>query len=228
MNRELFKVREHELANDVLHYFATLGIAGAPVVDAQCKLIGFVSWRDLFAAPQGDRVGEHMSAPVDTIAPDALIQQAARRLCDDDRHHMIVVDDNDNAIGFVGSLDILRGLTGEPVRHPSAFPHWDPELGLPWTNEERLDIETTGRVAPEGPGLFVLIRPRPGDADEIVWSEATVDVRKRLLEFLTEPLSSPPHLADLIEHRQLWFRAAHAPSLTALETAIDRRPRAAR
>lgn len=221
MNRELFKVREHELASDVLHYFVTLGIGGAPVVDAHDKLIGFVSWRDLFAGGGEEHVGGRMTAPVDSVATDTLISQAARRLCDDNRHHLIVVDDDGKPIGFVGSLDVLRGLTGEPVRHPSAFPHWDPTIGLPWTNEERLEVETATRVAPAGPGLFVLIRPNVGAPNETVWSEASVDVKERLLELLTTPLAAPPHLAHLIERRQLWFRAAHAPSVRALGKAIQ-------
>ena len=228
MNRELFKVREHELASDVLHYFVALGITGAPVVDAHDKLIGFISWRDLLVRAQEDRVGGRMTAQVDIVVADTLISHAARRLCDDDRHHLIVVDDDAKPIGFVGSLDVLRGLTGEPVRHPSAFPHWDPSLGLPWTDQERLDIETASRVAPDGPGLFVLIRPNAGAPDETVWSEASVDVKERLLELLTTPLAAPPHLAHLLERRQLWFRAANAPSVRALEAAIDSRPHAAK
>jgi predicted transcriptional regulator len=80
MNRELFKVREQELASDVLHYFVALGIAGAPVVDAHDKLIGFVSWRDLFVGAKEDRVGGRMTAPVDSVVTDTLISHAARRL----------------------------------------------------------------------------------------------------------------------------------------------------
>jgi hypothetical protein len=67
----------------------------------------------------------------------------------------------------------------------------------------------------------VLIRPNTGSPEETVWSEASVDVKERLLELLTTPLAAPPHLAHLIERRQLWFRAAHAPSVRALKTAID-------
>jgi CBS domain-containing protein len=225
MNREVFKVREHDGVTDVLHYFVALGITGAPVVDVHDRLIGFVSWRDLLSGEEEGTILERMSTPVDSVTADTLITHAARRLCDDDRHHLVVVDDEGKAIGFVGSLDVLRGLTGEPVRYPSAFPHWDARTGLPWSNEERLDAETTSRVAPDGPGLFVLIHPHVGSPNDVVWSEAAVNVKERLLELLTSPRAAPPHLSQAIERRQLWFRAARAPSVRALGEAVQQLPK---
>ena len=222
MNREVFKVREHDGVSDVLHYFVALGITGAPVVDKEDKLVGFISWRDLLTGEEEGTIGSRMTAPVDSVPADSLITHAARRMCDDNRHHLIVTDDDDHPIGFVGSLDILRGVTGEPVSHPKAFPHWDPRTGLPWTDENRLDIETVNEVAPDGPGMFVLIKPHKGVPNEVVWSEAGVNVRKKLLEFLTVPLAAPPHLAHAVDRRELWFRAAKAPSVHALAEAVER------
>lgn len=220
MNPEVFKVREHDGVTDVLHYFVALSITGAPVVDAHERLIGFVSWRDLLCGEEEGTILERMSAPVDTIAADALITQAARRMCEDGHHHLIVVDEDGKPVGFLGSLDVLRGLTGEPMRYPAAFPHWDARTGLPWSNELRLDIESATHDAPDGPGLFVLILPHIGSPNEIVWSEASVNVKARLLELLETPLVAPPHLARALERRQLWFRAARAPSANALGDAL--------
>ena len=224
MNRELFRVREHDGVTDVLHYFVALGITGAPVVDAYERVIGFVSWRDLLSGEEEGTITSRMTTPADTVSPDTLISEAARQLCDDDRHHLVVVDEDGKAIGFVGSLDVLRGLTGEPLKYPTAFPHWDPRTGLPWSNEERLDTDTATHIAPDGPGLFVLILPHVGAPDEVVWSEAAVNVKERLLELLLTPLAAPPHLAHAIEGRQLWFRAARAPSVRALGDAVDHLP----
>jgi CBS domain-containing protein len=224
MNRELFKVREHDGVTDVLHYFVALGITGAPVVDAQERLIGFVSWRDLLSGEEEGTILERMSTPADSVLADTLISHAAHRLCDDDRHHLVVVDDEGRPIGFVGSLDVLRGVLGEPVRYPPTFPHWDARTGLPWSNEERFDVETTVRVAPDGPGLFVLIHPHVGAPNDVVWSEAALNVKERLLELLGTPMAAPPHLARAIERRELWFRAARAPSVRALGQAMEHLP----
>jgi CBS domain-containing protein len=222
MNREVFNVREHDGVSDVLQYFVALGITGAPVVDKDDRLIGFVSWRDLLTGEDEGTITGRMTAPVDSIPADCLIGHAARRMCDDDRHHLVVVDDDNRPIGFVGSLDVLRGVTGEPVSHPKAFPHWDPKTGLPWTDENHLDRETINRIAPDGPGLFVLIKPNKGLPNEVVWSQAVVNVRERLLELLLVPLAAPPHLADPLERRVLWFRAARASSVHALAEAVGR------
>jgi CBS domain-containing protein len=220
MNPEVFKVREHDGVTDVLHYFVALSITGAPVVDARDRLIGFVSWRDLLSGEDEGTILERMSTPVDTIPADALITQAARRMCEDGHHHLVVVDDDGKPVGFLGSLDVLRGLTGEPMRHPSAFPHWDARTGLPWSDELRFELDAVIHEAPDGPGLFVLILPHIGSPNEIVWSEASVNVKERLLELIQTPLAAPPHLAPVLERRQLWFRAARAPSVHALGDAV--------
>ena len=73
MNRELFKVREHDGVTDVLHYFVALGITGAPVVDVHDRVIGFVSWRDLLSGEEEGTIslGGNVQGPV--TEPGAVI-----------------------------------------------------------------------------------------------------------------------------------------------------------
>ena len=220
MNRELFRLRDGDVVDGALRYFAALGIAGAPVVDDDDALVGFVSWRDLVGAPARGAIATRMTAPVDRIGEEMSIAEAARRMCQTDRHHLVVVDEDHRPIGFVGSLDLLRAVLGEPGRHPSAFPHLDPGTGLSWTDEARLEPERIGE-APEGPGMFLLIRPRSDAPNEVVWSEATNDVRARLAAYFEAPKRAPAHLAAAIAERRLWFRVCVAPSSRALPAADD-------
>lgn len=219
MNRELFTVRDDESAGDVLHYLMSLGIGGAPVVDTDRKPIGFISLRDVLGGNPRDHVLQRMTVPVDTLPVSAEIPYAATRLCETGRHHLVCVDDDGRAIGFVGSLDVLRGVIGLPISHPPTFPHYDPDTGLPWSDEARLDLEGVESAAPDGAGLFVLVHARPGRENRVVWSEASANVRRRLTNFLADPSQLPGQLRDVAERGQLWFRAALAPSSKALESA---------
>lgn len=219
MNRELFTLRQDESSDNALQYLVTLGITGAPVLDASGKPIGFVSLRDLLSETPSGRVFERMSVPAATIDADAKITEAATRLCDDDLHHLVCTDDRGQAIGFVGSLDVMRGLLGRPIVHPRSFPHWDAGTGLCWSDQAHLD--TAAEVAKDHPGLYVLIQAQPGRPDRVVWSEAVANVRDRLLRMIEVPGEAPAHLTDQIRSGALCFRAAVAPSVFALNAAAD-------
>lgn len=223
MNRDLFKLRAHDRVEDVLAYLLSLGISAAPVVDDDDRPIGVISWRDLVSDEKQGGLTRRMSSPVDAVAASADIAEAARRMAERNRHHLVCIDDEGRAVGFVSSLDVVRGLTGQPAPHPESFPHWDPRTGMAWTDETRLDADSVLEKAPDAPGLYLLIQPRTGARNQVLWAEATFNVRKQLLDFLTVPMAAPPHLAGPIETGQLWFRAAKAPSIHALREAVQRR-----
>ncbi len=226
MNRELFTLRQHEDIVDALQYVVALGITGAPVIDEQKALVGFVSWRDLVAAEGGPKVLDRMSVPAMTISADAEISAAAQRLCDENLHHLVCVEDG-RPVGFVGSVDVLRGLTGRPVTHPAAFPHWDAKTGLRWSDEAQLTAAAMRDVPVGKPGLYVLVLPSVNAPNEVVWSEAVVDVGGQLRRLLEVPKEAPPHLAGFIERGELWFRYAEAPSVSALLDAVRAEPESA-
>jgi CBS domain-containing protein len=216
MNRELFSVAPDERVGRVLGYFRALGITSAPVVDDDRRAIGFISLRDLVGAPAEMHIHVRMSAPAAAVAASAPIDEAARAMARTGRHHLVCLDSDGRAIGFVGSLDVVRGLVGEPVSHPAAFPHYDPTTGLTWTDDVELSYDGV-QIAPDGPGLFALVAVTPGRPNRIAWSEASSNVRTRLSSLLAGPLdAAPPHVCELLAHERLWFRAAAAPGLRAL------------
>lgn len=219
MNQELFAVSSDDDADRVRRYLVALGITGAPVVDKDHHPEGFVSLRDLMDAHE-QPVLMRMSAPPDCIDADATIEHAADVLAERNRHHLVCIDEQGRAIGMVSSIDIVRALRGHAVPHPDSFPHYDRALGLGWSNEHPLDGSGV-EYAPHGPGLYVLILGHTGAPDEVVWSEASHDVRARLIDMLSMPHTAPPHLQDFIAHGQLRFKAASAPSARALKEAMD-------
>lgn len=221
MNRELFKLGWNERVGDALHYLVALGISGAPVVNEDDVVVGFVSWRDLINADRKMSVSTLMSSPAAVVDADEDITTAVSILCERNIHHLVCIDEQGHAVGFVGSLDVLRGVTGRPVPHPDAFPHWDPETGLSWSNDARFDRAAVAELKPKMPGLFALIAPGKAQPDRVVWVEAVVDVAEHLARMFDEPRQAPPHLADAIHRGELWFRVALAPSARGLMEAIS-------
>jgi CBS domain-containing protein len=207
MNHELFGVRTSDGAREVIGLLLAYGVTSAPVLDGDGKAVGVIALRDLIEAPAGDRVQAHMTVPADSVSTRASIQDAAAQMTRNSRHHLVCVDDDGRAVGFIGTLDVLRGLLGEPAPHPTAFPHRDPASGLAWSDDACL---TSGNAqdVPAVPGVFVLVEAEAGTPNKVVWSEGTEDLRRRLRDLLTRPGEGPPHLLDAAVSCRLWFRYA--------------------
>jgi CBS domain-containing protein len=222
MNHELFAVGPDESAPAVRRYLVLLGITAAPVLDREHRPVGFVSLRDLANAAAGERVRNRMSTPADTVDDHATLDEAARVFADTNRHHLACIDHSGRAVGFVSAVDLLRALVGLPAKHPSTFPHYDASTGLTWTDAQPLTAAGVLEGAPDAPGLYVLVTSRAMEPEVVVWSEATVNVRSRLLDLTTSPRLAPPHLAHALVREELWFRVAQAPSTRALSQAADK------
>lgn len=219
MNRELFTARPNDRAGDLLGQLLTLDISGAPVVEVDGRPVGFVSIRDICNVDPAAAVLTLMSVPAETIPASATIPTAAKRMGEAGAHHLVCVDESGCAVGMLGSLDVLRGMTGLPVPHPSAFPHYEPATGLVWSDDTPLDAEHA-RDTPPQPGVFVLVHAPRGRPNRLVWSEATENVRARLLE-LAGTSTSPLRYLGLGdgsgETGAVWFRWATPPGARAIE-----------
>jgi CBS domain-containing protein len=214
MNHELLSVGTGDAAGDVLALLLAYGISAAPVLDDARRPVGFVALRDLARAAGGSHVLSVMSAPADTVPMDATIADAAALMIARSRHHLVTVDGAGRAVGFIGTLDVLRGLLGQPVPHPSSFAHHDAQSGFAWTDEARLTFEHVD-AAPASAGVFELVEAAAGQPNRVVWQEGTHDLRRRLRDMLTRPADAPPHLVAAVIGGQLWFRCAPIPRALA-------------
>jgi CBS domain-containing protein len=205
MNHDLFSVAPGDRAGDILDLLLAYGVSAAPVLDEVGRPLGFVALRDLVAAPRDAHIFTRMAAPADVVPVSATIRAAATLMTERSRHHLACVDDDGRVIGFVGALDVLRGLTGAPVPHPRSFAHRDSATGLTWTDDAVLTFEHV-RDVPGEPGVFKLIDGAPGEPNRVVWSEATSDLRRRLNEILSRPAKGPSRLVDAALCGRLWFR----------------------
>lgn len=214
MNHELFSVAPMDHVGDVLDLLLAYGVTAAPVLDENGRPLGFVALRDLVPSSREARVLTRMVAPADVIPAHARISDAAKLMTQRSRHHLACVDEQGRAVGFVGALDVLRGLTGAPVAHPETFSHVDRATGLRWTDDALLTFEHA-REAPTEAGIFKLIDAAPGRSNRVVWAESTPDLRHRLNDLLAQPATAPPHLVDAALCGRLWFRWASTPRALA-------------
>jgi len=220
MNHEVYTVRASEPSGEVLGMILTLGITAAPVVDDAGVALGLVSLRNLARAKRDEPVSKHMTTPIATVSADTSIEEAGRQMGQLAYHHLVVVDEDSKVVGFVSSLDVVRGLVGLPASHPAAFPHQEPESGLSWTSTLPLTAENIERVAPVGPGMLVLTSPSA--PDEVVWAEASSDVRARLAALLAGDHNLPETVAVRIGEGRVGFRtASFGPSTSDGPSMID-------
>lgn len=206
MNHEVYTVRASEPSGEVLGMILTLGITAAPVVDEDGIPLGLVSLRDLARAQREDPVAKHMTSPAATITRETTVEEAGREMGQLSYHHLVVVDRLGKVAGFVSSLDVVRGLVGLPATHPPAFPHQEPESGLAWTPTLPLTAENVERSSVAGPGMLVLTAA--GAPDDVVWAEASKNVRDRLRTFLTGQHNLPEQVAARLRESELGFRSA--------------------
>lgn len=205
MNREVLRFERDVSAQAAWAMLLKMGLSTAPVVDGNDHPIGVVSVRWLAAAPEGTRVGACMRAPAVVAEPEMSLLDAARLLDEANLHHLAVVGPDRSLIGFVSSLDLLRGIIGAPARHPDSFVHWDEESGAAFSNDLPLDAEHVGDT-PHEKGLVVIVRGGAGRPERVVWAETTLDVKRWLMSYLEgEDLPElRPHLAksgDLLRFR---------------------------
>jgi CBS domain-containing protein len=216
MNPELVSARADTDPSSLRHLILAMGITGVPVLDEDHRPIGELSLRDLVDPPEEP---PPISRPTASIPASASLEMAGEALAKTESHHLVVVDSTGRAIGMVSAMDVLRGLLGIPTRHPAAFPHFDGELGVSWTDDTVLTLENLDE-APEGAGVIVLVRGGRGLVETPVWAEASLRVRTRLEELLSIPQDDMPALAAMLARGRLRFRAASVPDAARRERIV--------
>lgn len=217
MTRQLFSCVPGETAGDALEYLMMLNIHAAPVLDEDThEPVGMVSLSDLTGDLRNETVHSRMSYPAAFVLQTAPVGEAARVIAHTGFHHLVVVDNEHHAVGFVSAIDVIRAQAGwtrpgaPPVEPPPAAPE------LEWSAEEKL-TETGLLAAPEGPGIFVLLRVPEDLPPTVLWAQASTDLRRRLTELLEQP---PPRLLRYVERGHLAFRAAAVPDQAQRRAAL--------
>jgi CBS domain-containing protein len=221
MNPELFAVHPDDSVRAALDGMLSLNVTAAPVVDSEWHALGIISIRDLVDVPRNASVGPLMSTPIAQVRPETTVGDAALRLGDSRFRHLLVVNEHGVAVGMVSAADLVRALVGLPARRPAAFPHFDLDTGLTWTDDTTLELDNVLNVAPDGPGTFMLVHGGALTPERVIWVEQCSDVRGRLLELLADPFAQPPRLRVWIERGlpRMRFRAARELPMSDVKTS---------
>lgn len=98
---------------DVLGVFIRDRISGAPVVDGEGAILGFISKTDVirFESTGGDpayvKVTEIANPDVVTTHAEDSIHLAAQKMLDAEVHHL-VVEDSGKLVGIISTFDLVR------------------------------------------------------------------------------------------------------------------------
>jgi CBS domain-containing protein len=218
MNHELLSIRRHAPANDTLELILEFGITAVPVLDEDDRPIGVCALRDLVRSPPGEAP---MTSPASTIDQGASIAAAAEVMAKTGRHHLVVVDADGHAIGMVSTLDVIRALLGEPVRHPASFPHRDAVLGVAWSHEEILDKAAAVEV-PRAPGVLMLLRGGVERDEVAVWAEAAEDLRERAIALANRAAGESESLRAILADPRLRMRHCLVHDAAQRQTLAER------
>lgn len=94
----------------------SLGVSGAPVCDADARVLGVFSKSDLVGRliegrldPLA-RVGDHMSKVTISLRPSDTVSAAIVLMADKMVHRILVLDDAEHVVGIVSPLDIIAAI----------------------------------------------------------------------------------------------------------------------
>ena len=92
-----------------LELMSSLNISGVPVVDAENKVVGILTNRDVrFARDKDQKVADLMTSDVVTIALDASAGQARKLLHENRIEKLVVVDEARHCIGLITVKDMEK------------------------------------------------------------------------------------------------------------------------
>lgn len=127
MTRNPKAINSTDTIGEAIALLADYHVTGVPVVDDHGRLVGVLSNGDILEAmaEHGDReerdtlleattVNEIMTPRPQTIAPDALVNDAARRMLYLEVHRLFVEDEG-KLVGVVSTSDLVRVMAGQKV-----------------------------------------------------------------------------------------------------------------
>lgn len=119
---EIMRPRPLTLREDMdvmaaIHLFVENQISGAPVLDAEDRLVGILTERDCmhvvieasYYGEPGGRVAEFMTQPVETVEESADVLDLARRFRDGKYRRYPVIRDG-HLVGLISRRDVLAAI----------------------------------------------------------------------------------------------------------------------
>jgi CBS domain-containing protein len=133
MNPQVLTVQDDMSVRDLAAFLVDNEISGAPVEDAEGRLVGVVSMTDIAALASGDpapsleepvleeeeeeedtdpRVSDIMTRAVYSVREDATVSEVATTMLKGHLHRLVVTRE-DQAVGIISTSDLLGLLVGE-------------------------------------------------------------------------------------------------------------------
>lgn len=227
MDPDFFHASQSDSIGQLLHDMAELGLGSTPVLDLQGHPLGMATVRDIDGCRRVEELSEQLQQPVVSVHQDTPIEVAARTLAEHDSDCLVLVDEHGVAVGALRALDLLRAVLGLRVSRPEGD---GSRHTTSWSRCALLDLDGVRHV-PAAPGILLLDPAGPGSKPNIVWVEATTNLRERLDEMLRLPQAEPALERVLSVHpRTVRFRALvvsdperRARLLRALQAVLARR-----
>jgi len=114
MTKKVFVAMPDDPLVNVADFMRRNNIGSIAVINAEGKLVGILTERDIVRAVSEGRldakVKEYMTAEVIGVKKETSEWEAAEVMLERGFRHLPVVDDNNKVIGIVSIRDIARGL----------------------------------------------------------------------------------------------------------------------
>ena len=209
MDPGFFHACRTDSIGQLLHDMAELGLGSAPVLDDAGHPLGEATLREIDGCRRGDELAEHLRSAAVSVHQNTPVELAAKTLAESNVDSLILVDDQGVAVGALHAIDLLRALLGLRMHQADRSSAQRPVSG--WSRGVLLELGAAHH-APALPGVILL---DPGGVEakpNIVWVEATQNIRERLDEMLRLPQDDPALEALLCVHpRRVVFRALVVP-----------------
>ena len=125
MTKNVITIDPEASLQDAIHMLIDKGISGMPVVDADGKMVGIISEKDIIhfytfsRDMQNIKVKEAMTQDVVTFSPETDIEQIALSIAEK-RFRRAPIVEGDRVVGIISRRDIIR-VELYISEHPSAM-----------------------------------------------------------------------------------------------------------
>jgi len=188
MDSHFFRASQTDPIGQVLQDMAKLGLGSAPVLDGGGHPMGMATLREIDRCRRMGEISEHPQHPVVSVHQNTSIDAAARALAEQHAECLVLVDDKGVAVGALRAHDLLCAVLGIGLSHSEKEDL--PRHAGSWSRAALLNLDSLQR-APALPGLILLDAGGSSGRPNIVWVEASANIRERLDDMLLKPQTDP-------------------------------------